>query len=241
MRYGILGDIHGNLEALETVVSGLQKEGVDHFISVGDIVGYGANPRECIQIVQDLNATVVAGNHDWAAIGKLDATFFNVYAKQAVDWTSSVLSKADTDWLKALPLIQVVDNEITVGHATIADPDQFNYIQTYYDAARSINEMKTHVAVLGHSHVPLAFLMNESLRLSVSTKIDLSKTKKALINVGSIGQPRDENAKAAYGLYDSETQTYRLKRARYDIRTTCKKIIDAGLPQILAERLKYGR
>lgn len=241
MRYGILGDIHGNLEALETVVAGLEKEGVDHFISVGDIVGYGADPSACISVVRELGATVVAGNHDWAAIGKLDATFFNVYAKEAVDWTASVLSKKEKDWIDSLPLTEIVNDEITVGHATISEPERFNYIQTYYDAARSINEMTTPVAVLGHSHVPLAFLMTDSLRLSVATKINLAETTRALINVGSIGQPRDENAKAAYGLYDSETQMYRLKRARYDIRTTCSKIRDAGLPQILAERLKYGR
>ncbi len=241
MRYGILGDIHGNLEALETVVAGLRKEGVDHFISVGDVVGYGADPSACIQVLRDIKATVVAGNHDWAAIGKLDTTFFNVYAKEAVDWTADTLSDEERRWIGDLPLIKIVDDNITVGHATLFEPDRFNYIQTYYDAARSINTMETPLAVLGHSHVPLAFLMNESLRLSVATKIDLSKIKKALINVGSIGQPRDENAKAAYALYDSETQIYRLKRARYDIRKTCSKILEVGLPQILAERLKYGR
>ena len=241
MRYGILGDIHGNIEALETVVEALKKEGVDRFISVGDIVGYGADPSACIQLVQDLGATVVAGNHDWAAVGKLDATFFNVYAKEAIDWTAAALNEEERAWISSLPLVEIVDDLITVGHATLCEPEKFQYIQTYYDAARSINEMTTPIAVLGHSHVPLAFLMNDSLRLSVATRIELKDTHRALINVGSIGQPRDENAKAAYALYDSESGIYRLKRARYNIRRTCERIHKEGLPQILAERLKYGR
>ena len=241
MRYGVLGDIHGNIEALETVISCLEKDGVDHYISVGDVVGYGADPSACIAKLQELKATVVAGNHDWAVIGKLDTAFFNVYAKEAVDWTRDHLKPEELKWLADLPLIATLHDEVTVGHATIADPESFDYIQTYYDAARSINDMQTTVAFLGHSHVPLAFLMKESLALSVATKLDLSTVSRALINVGSIGQPRDENPKAAYALYDSETRQYRLGRARYDIRGACEKIKAAGLPTLLADRLKFGR
>ncbi|MCB9833520.1 MAG: metallophosphoesterase family protein [Planctomycetes bacterium] len=241
MRYGILGDIHGNLEALDAVLSSLAKEGVDRVLSVGDVVGYGADPSACIGRLRDIDAAVVAGNHDWAVVGKLDTTFFNFYAKEAVDWTASVLGRDELEWLGGLPLVRELDGLITVGHATLVDPEQFEYIQSYYDAARSINVMRTPVAVLGHSHVPLAFLMKDSLALSVATRLDLREVRRALINVGSVGQPRDENPKAAYALYDAATGSYRLNRVRYDMRSTCDKIRQAGLPGILADRLRFGR
>jgi len=241
LRYGILGDIHGNIEALDAVLALLEEQDVDHFISVGDIVGYGADPVACIDRIRDIGATVVAGNHDWAAVGKLDTAFFNVYAKSAMDWTSEQLDKEHKDWLLNLPLSVQVSDEITVAHATLDAPDQFDYIQTYYDAARSINAMETPVCFLGHSHVPLAFLAQETLTLSVSTRIDLTDISKALINVGSIGQPRDENPKAAYAYLDTKTNIYELRRATYAMDKTCLKIEKAGLPQILSDRLKFGR
>ena len=139
MRYGILGDIHGNIEALDAVLELLRERDVDHFISVGDIVGYGADPVACIERIQEIGATVVAGNHDWAAVGKLDTAFFNVYAKSAVDWTTDQLSPEHRTWLAELPLTARAGEDITVAHATLDAPEQFDYIQTYYDAARSIN------------------------------------------------------------------------------------------------------
>ncbi|MCA9320893.1 MAG: metallophosphoesterase family protein [Planctomycetes bacterium] len=241
MRYGILGDIHGNLEALETVLELLAEEGVDHYVSVGDVVGYGADPGACLDRVRNLGATVVAGNHDWAVVGKLDTSFFNVYAKAAVDWTADQLTAEQRQWLENLPLTVTLEDQVSVAHSTLDTPEQFDYIQTYYDAARSINAMRTPVCFLGHSHVPLAFLKQENLTLSVATVLDLTNVERALINVGSIGQPRDENPKAAYGLYDSSTREYRLRRTTYDIRRTCEKIEQAGLPRILADRLKFGR
>ena len=241
VRYGILGDIHGNIEALDAVLEGLRAAKVDRFISVGDIVGYGADPGACIDRIREIEAVVVAGNHDWAVVDLLDTSFFNVYAKAAVDWTAESLSDEHKTWLSELPLVQTVDDQVTVVHATLDCPDQFEYIQTYYDAARTINAMTSPICVVGHSHVPLAFLMKDSLALSVATTIDLTGVSKALINVGSIGQPRDENPKAAYAVYDSETNRYELHRTQYDMKTTIRKICDAGLPQILADRLKFGR
>lgn len=241
MRYGLLGDIHSNIEALDAVLGQMAEIGVDRHVSVGDIVGYGADPSACIARIREIGATVVAGNHDWAVIERLDTSFFNVYAKAAVDWTASQLSDVEKAWLSELPLVQTVDEHLTVVHATLDAPEQFDYIQTYYDAARSINAMEVPVCVVGHSHVPLAFLMRDSLALSVAPHIDLEGVSRALINVGSIGQPRDENPKAAFAVYDSATRQYELHRTQYDMRTTIEKIADAGLPQILGDRLKFGR
>ncbi|MEZ6196355.1 MAG: metallophosphoesterase family protein [Planctomycetota bacterium] len=241
MLYGLLGDIHSNIEALDAVLGKLRSEGVERFLSVGDIVGYGADPKACIDRVREIGATVVAGNHDWAVVGKLETTFFNVYAKEAVDWTRSQLEPDDLAWLSSRPLVEVVDDEITVVHATLDQPANFDYIQTYYDAARTINAMETHVCMVGHSHVPLAFILEDSIRLAMGTRLDLSDCDRALLNVGSIGQPRDENPKAACGIYDSETGEYRLERVPYDIGTASEKIRSAGLPGILADRLRFGR
>lgn len=241
MRYGILGDVHGNLEALEVAVAGLKSRGVDRFIQMGDIVGYGADPARCIEIIRDLDAAVVAGNHDWAVIGKLDTSFFNVYAREAVEWTRSHLSRSDLQFLEALPLADVLDDEVTLVHATLDQPEVFDYIQTYYDAHRSLRSLDTRVCFMGHSHVPMAFLQTDSLVHTNAERFSLEGVDRALINVGSVGQPRDENPKTAYALYDSETLEYTLYRDTYDTDTTGDKIRKAGLPPILGERLLYGR
>ena len=241
MRYGILGDIHANIQALDAVLGELARERVDHYISVGDIVGYGGDPTTCIDRVRSIKATVVAGNHDWAVVGKLDTSFFNVYAKAAVDWTASVLSADEKAWLANLPLSTELENHITVAHATVDAPEHFDYIQTYYDAVRSINAMKTPVAFTEHSHVPVAFLVKDSLSLSMEAHISLQGVHRALVNVGSIGQPRDENPMAAFALYDTQSREYELRRVRYDIKGACDRIRKVGLPAILAERLKFGR
>ncbi|MEE9394215.1 MAG: metallophosphoesterase family protein [Planctomycetota bacterium] len=241
MKYGVLGDIHANIEALDAVIEALEAEGVAHYLSVGDIVGYGADPSPCIRRVREIGATVVAGNHDWAAVGQLDTSFFNAYAKAAIDWTAQALSAEDREWIASLSLQEIVSNEVMVTHATVDKPEEFNYIQSYYDAARSLNAMTTTVCFVGHSHVPLIFAMDETIHLSMSHRADLSGFRRALVNVGSIGQPRDENPKAAYGVYDSETGEYRLERVRYDLQRAGDKIRAAGLPELLAERLRLGR
>ncbi|HGY92018.1 MAG TPA: metallophosphoesterase [Planctomycetes bacterium] len=241
MRYGILGDIHGNMEALDAVLQHLEAEKVDHYVSVGDIVGYGADPGPCLDRIREIGATVVAGNHDWAVVGRLDCTFFNAYAKAAVEWTAQTLTAEQMAWLENLPLTARLGDDLEVAHATRENPERFDYIQTYYDAARSINAMVTPVCFLGHSHVPLAFLMREQMELSVDPLLDLQGVGRALINVGSIGQPRDENPKAACAVFDAKTRRYELRRVSYDVDRTCQKILAVGLPQILADRLRFGR
>lgn len=241
MRYCILGDIHANLEALTTVVEFAQGQGCEKFVSVGDVVGYGANPRECIAIIRDLNAPVVAGNHDYAVTGKLDVEFFNSYAKAAVLWTRDQLPQEEMTYLKGLRLVQQVDDIITVVHGSLNFPDMFDYIQTSYDAYLSLEALKTKVCFLGHSHVPVSFFSGPAVSYSLSQEIDLNGYEKVLVNVGSVGQPRDENPKAAVAIYDTDEQKVTLTRLEYDIDKASRKIIDAGLPEILAERLHHGR
>lgn len=241
MKYGILGDIHSNIQALEAVMAHLQSVGVERLLSVGDIVGYGANPIECIDLLQSMNVVVVSGNHDQAVTGKLNDSFFNPPAKAAVTWTKELLKDDHIAWLEALPMVVVVDNSISVAHATFYRPEAFDYIQSYLDAAESLNVLTTPVGFLGHSHVPAAFLKGETLLYSGASKLNLRGISKALINVGSIGQPRDENPKAACGVYDAEAHTYELHRVTYDIDKAAKAISNAGLPEMLGERLAVGR
>ncbi|MBC8117572.1 MAG: metallophosphoesterase family protein [Candidatus Saccharimonas sp.] len=241
MRYAILGDLHGNLEALEAALKKLRTLGIDRYLQVGDVVGYGADPGPCIQAMRDLNAVVVAGNHDWAVIGKLDADFFNAYARAAVEWTRSVLTVDDRRWLERLPLRRVIDDDVEIVHATLDQPEVFDYIQSYYEASRSMDAMQSTVCFNGHSHIPLIFSRSPTLSHSQAAKFTLPANARALINVGSVGQPRDEDPRCAFAVYDSKDRTYVLHRAEYDIRGAAAKIRRAGLPSVLAERLALGQ
>lgn len=241
VRYAILGDLHGNLEALEAALKKLRLLGIDRYLQVGDVVGYGADPGPCIQAMRDLDATVVAGNHDWAVIGKLDVEFFNAYARAAVEWTRSVLSADDRRWLERLPLHRKIDDDLEIVHSTLDQPEVFDYIQSYYEAARSMDLMTAPVCFNGHSHIPLTFMKSTTLGHSQSVKFTVPKDTTALINVGSVGQPRDEDPRCAFGVYDSKDRSFMLHRAEYDIRGAAAKIRRAGLPVVLAERLLHGQ
>jgi predicted phosphodiesterase len=241
MKYGIFGDIHGNLEALTAVLEVMKDEGVEQFLCLGDIVGYGADPAKCVEIVQEINAIVVAGNHDFATLEKLNIDFFNSYAKEAVIWTRKNITKENRDFLTSLDLVKVVNDEVTIVHGSLNFPEMFDYIQTSYDAHLSLQVLKTDVCFLGHSHVPVTFFQKQTVSYTMEQEINIGEGEKALINVGSVGQPRDENPNACFCLYDSEKRQARIIRVPYDIELAGKKIIEAGLPEILAERLRYGR
>lgn len=241
MRYCVLGDIHANWEALQAVIAFAEKQGCEKYLSVGDIVGYGADPAKCIQTVVDLGAPVVAGNHDYAVTGKLDVEFFNSYAKAAVLWTRELINETEMTFLKSLRLVNQVNDEITVVHGSLNFPDMFDYIQTSYDAHLSLEALRGRVCFLGHSHVPVSFFAGPAVSYSMASEINVEGFEKVLVNVGSVGQPRDENPKAAVAIYDDELQKVWVHRIDYDVEKAAAKIIEAGLPEILAERLHHGR
>ena len=243
MKYGILGDIHGNLSALEEVLSGMDREGIDHLVSVGDVVGYGAAPRECIRILQERKASVVMGNHDAACIGQLDVTTFNNYARAAVLWTQGVLSREDCTWIEKLPMTVHLEH-CSVAHGTLHRPELYDYIQSTTDADPSLDEMPLPVCFVGHSHVPVALLrLRDDPTRTFYTKdavIDTDEAHRALVNVGSVGQPRDEDSRAAYAIYDAEKERVWIRRVEYDIEREARRIRAAGLPPVLADRLFLG-
>jgi diadenosine tetraphosphatase ApaH/serine/threonine PP2A family protein phosphatase len=241
VRYAILGDIHSNVEALEAVLDALRAERPDAVLCTGDLVGYGASPRECIRLVRELAPDVlVGGNHDWAAAGRLPLDYFNPFARDAILWTRTVLDHDDLAWLGSHPAI-ASDGPVTVAHGTIHDPEAFDYLQSAYDAHLSFAHLTTPYAFVGHSHVPVTFRSGTAVTYVLGELIELGEAAQAVMNVGSVGQPRDEDPRAAFGLFDDAARTLRVFRVPYDIEATVARIRAAGLPDFLGDRLRIGR
>ena len=243
MRYAILSDIHSNLEAFSAVLESIASEKPDAIICLGDIVGYGASPKECLDLVRSHCHHIVAGNHDHAVLGLTNKEFFNPNAKKAVEWTAQKLSTEDLDFLKGLPVCLEMNNLVAT-HATLNKPTEWGYILDEYEADACFSFMKpqNRVTFIGHSHIPLAFENGPLVRfLGFITHLEMNPSYQYVVNVGSVGQPRDGINLASYALYDSKNLTVDLIRTSYDIKTAQKKILDAGLPSFLAERIQYGR
>jgi diadenosine tetraphosphatase ApaH/serine/threonine PP2A family protein phosphatase len=241
LRYGVIADIHGNLEALEAAIEALEERDVDAYLCTGDIVGYGANPKECIERVRELGARVVAGNHDWAVAGRLSLEFFNAYAQEAVHWTRAMLDDEDLSFLSTLPLTYR-QPDLTLVHSTLEpSPEMFYYLLTPYDAHNSLRILETPLAFVGHSHVPVTFFLNAQVSFTLESRIDLKQHGRAIVNTGSVGQPRDDDHRAAFGLYDSDERIVEILRSDYDVAAAAEKILRAGLPEVLASRLYQGK
>ncbi len=243
MIYCVFGDIHANLEALEAVLTDAEKQGAERYLCVGDIVGYGADPGPCLERVRALTTQIVAGNHDCAVVGRTDIEYFNHFAKAAVLWTRDQLSPGQQAFLTGLPLTLTL-NGVTVVHATVHKPAEFGYIESGFVARQSFQALHTPVGFVGHSHVPVTFFYEEhgdEIWFTQDEEIPLGEFSKSIVNIGSVGQPRDDNWQAAYAVYDAEANVVTIRRVDYDIETAQQKILDAGLPAVLAARLKMGR
>jgi predicted phosphodiesterase len=243
MKYGVLGDIHANLSALETVLACLEAAQVDVLISVGDVVGYGAAPSQCVALLREHEVVTVLGNHDAACSGRLDDGHFNPYARAAVSWTRENLDVSELEWLRELPL-QVTLEHCQVAHGTIHRPELFDYLLSVTDADPSLDVLERPVGFVGHSHVPLTVMRFEDMKgktaYSFETLVDLAQTTHAVVNAGSVGQPRDEDPRTCYVVYDSDTREVRFHRADYDIDREANRIRRAGLPAMLADRIRLG-
>ena len=242
MRYAVLSDIHGNLEALKAVLDDISGERIDQYLSLGDIVGYGADPKECIRIIRSLEPVVlVAGNHEWGVLALKELEYFNDLAARAVLWTRATLDKEEIEYLKSFELVHE-DEKITVVHGTLNMPEEFYYIFDTDDAYVTISNMKNPICFVGHTHVPGIFASEDSKTVYIEdTKIRIDCERKYVINAGSVGQPRDGDPKASYVIYDDEETTIEIKRVEYDVKKAREKILRAGLPAPLAERLLEGR
>ncbi len=240
MLYALISDIHGNLEALTTVMKKIEELSPDRLICLGDVVGYGANPEECAQIVRDQADICLMGNHEAAVIGNLDISYFTPYARDAALWTRDHVSEQTMHWAAELPLAGKIDG-FTVVHGSLYQPEMFNYVQTIADAEYNFSAMETPLLFLGHSHQPLAFFNTEPMTYTLGPEIELDHSEKTIVNIGSVGQPRDENPNSAFALFDSEKNIVTIHRVAYDVETAAQKILASGLPEALAMRLAAGR
>jgi predicted phosphodiesterase len=236
MRYGIISDVHANLPALEEVLREL--EGLDEVIYLGDLVGYGPNPNECIERVRERCGVVIRGNHDVAAIGGKDLSWFNEYAREAIVWTSKMLSYENRSYLEGLQ--ERVDlDEWTIVHGSLLDHTD-EYILSSIEANKSLEILERKILFVGHTHVPSIFYLGGARRLLDGEKIPLERREKAIVNVGSVGQPRDGNPRASFGIVDTEEGEIEIRRISYDITRTQEMMRREGLPRYLIERLSVG-
>ena len=247
MRYAIISDIHSNLEALQAVLKTIELEKIDKIVCLGDVVGYGPEPNECIELVQQHCEIILTGNHDFACIEKSELLYFNQYAAKAVEWTVTVLSKENLDYLANLPLVGEIDDFFLV-HSSPFEPQSWDYILSLDDAEFNFSKFENNdqICFIGHSHHPVIYVEyledgNKYYKQHMDHKIQLKEDCRYIINVGSVGQPRDYNPDAAFGIVDTTTQLYELKRVGYDVKKTYQKMISADLPQFLADRLLIGK
>jgi len=243
MRFAIFGDIHGNLEALRAVLEDAEAHEVTNFVCLGDVVGYNANPHECVDIVRALDCPVVKGNHDEQASAEDSLENFNPLAEEAINWTRDHLTEEDKKWLRELRLVRQV-RDFTIVHSTLDTPHKWGYVFNQLDAAASFNYQHTNVCFYGHTHSPRAYIndVNDgSVKGFPLQRLIIEANKKYFINVGSVGQPRDGDWHASYCIYSPAEHLVELRRIEYDINTAQDKIVDAGLPQRLADRLAMGK
>ena len=240
MRIAVLSDIHANLAALDAVRADLPP--VDETWVLGDTVGYGPQPNEVIRVLQEMGARAVLGNHDGAAVGTVDTSYFNPDARTAIDWTATVVDDNARAYLSSLPEVRC-EGELTAVHGSPRDPI-WEYIVDERVAAANLAAFGTRLCLFGHTHVPVVFYGSEARISSVAATPDEPITIDAgrvLLNPGSVGQPRDGNPAAAYLVLDVERATAVFRRVRYDVDRTQRLMGEVGLPPRLIERLAYGR
>ncbi len=241
MLYAIFSDVHANLEAFEAVLKDARRERADRFISLGDIVGYGPNPNECIELTHKFACLSLAGNHDWIVLNLKEIDYLNPYAQQALLWSRENLTPDRLDYLQSLPLFAQIDNLYLV-HASPEQPANWHYIRSLEDAKLNFKHFKGQICLVGHSHVPKIMVEAGTTHwIHAGSEITIEGGKRYIINVGSVGQPRDGNRKACYALYNAVNNRFQLRRVSYDLVTTQEKMLLAGLPHRLADRLAVGQ
>jgi len=242
MRYAILADIHANLDALTAVLGDVEQQGgVDEIWCLGDIVGYGPDPHECIELLRQHRHVCVAGNHDWAAIGKISTADFNPDAALACHWTAGQLSQEDIQYLENLPL--AIDKDVfTLVHGSPREPI-WEYVISTSIARENFSFFRSPYCLVGHSHVPLVFKEDNGSctfsRLVDNIGLALGESR-LIINPGGVGQPRDGDPRASYAIYDSDTRMVRLYRIPYDVAAVQDRMMEKGLPVRLVTRLQHG-
>lgn len=239
-KIAIFSDIHSNLEALEAVMRDMKEQGVTDHICLGDIVGYNANPAECLKIVRDLKCPVIRGNHDEESARHSDLSYYRELARVSMAYSRDALTDDDKAYMKALPLVLNIDDFIVV-HSSLFKPQDFYYVDGLLEAEFHFSQQSRQVCFCGHTHLAGVFSRTwRQLDLLHPESLDLKQGVRYLINVGSVGQPRDRDWRSSYCIFQPEASKLEFRRVEYDVEAAQKKINAAGLPAALGERLLVG-
>jgi predicted phosphodiesterase len=244
MKTAIISDIHANIEALNAVLSDIESLHITEIVCLGDIVGYGPNPNECIATVKSKCSVTLLGNHDAAALDSVSTQNFNINAKIAIEWTSDQLSVEPRTFIENLPMSKI-DAEKTYVHATPYEPRMWYYITSIEEAVFNFQFFETKFCFVGHTHIPVIISMDHDQKIKVTQEnffeyIPSDETR-YLVNVGSVGQPRDKNPRSCYGIIDTDVCSFVLRRIDYDIKKCQEKMRKNKLPEFLVVRLEEGK
>jgi len=247
VRYAVLSDVHGNLEALSAVLADAASEGALGVLCLGDAVGYGADPVACVELLGERSTGMVAGNHEYGALGLLDLRWFNPAARAAALWTREQLGADHQGYLSGLPLSSAL-GEATCVHASPRRPEEWEYLLSAEDGFEAFADFATRLCFVGHSHRPGVWSLGSSGPAHEDLggpawhdhRVPFHDGRRYIVNVGSVGQPRDRDPRAAYVVWDEDERSITLRRVMYDHKAAAAKILRAGLPRALADRLAHG-
>ena len=244
MRLGIFSDVHANIEAMTAVMEAYRREKIDAFYCLGDVVGYGASPNECADLVRGVAKVTILGNHDAAVAGRMDYSYYYEAARQALDQHSRQLTKDNLEWLKSLPYKHdLTDHDLTLCHGSPVRLEEFEYIFAPEQARECLTmwEELSQLTLIGHSHLCKVFALRPGeVEELPPRKLTLRKGWKYVVSVGSVGQPRDYDNRASYTIFDTETREFEFKRVEYDIETAATKIFEGNLERNFGHRLFIG-
>ena len=242
MLYGICSDIHSNATAFRAVLESMRDNGVERKVCLGDIVGYGVDTDECVDLVRENMDFCLIGNHDSVAVKNESSEGFNPYAKQAIEWTQKHLSKESVAYIRSLPYIHE-ENDICFVHASPLSPADWVYVTDLEDALNAFDHFSERYCFVGHTHSPVIIASRPMAIPKILDEYEyvIANTERLLVNVGSVGQPRDRDPRACWCLLDTETKCVRLIRVDYDIRETQNRMKKQGMPSFLIDRLSVGR
>ncbi len=238
MKLAVISDIHSNLTALNTALDYIDEQAVDKIVCLGDVVGYGPRPNECVERVRQKCSICLMGNHDHAVLGLTDTYHFNQYARDAVLWTRRTLTLQNKAYLESLPFSHH-ENELLFVHSTPIYPEEWHYILSDFEAKEYLNRISQKICFVGHSHIPVVFPSQGRSYYEEESRLDL-KNRKYIVNVGSIGQPRDGDPRLCFVLFDSDSGLLRYVRLEYPVQETYNEILENQLPPFLAMRLLAG-
>ena len=242
MKYGFFSDVHANLEALKACIIDFRSEKLDKVYFLGDAVGYGPNPDECVKLIDEIAKVKLMGNHDYAALGLMETEYFNQYAAESMGWTKNSISEKTMEIMSDFELTHIIDHILLV-HSSPREPENWHYILDMEDAEENFEFFTQRICLLGHTHRPYVVFKSESGEaiLAKETEVIIEEENRYLVNIGSVGQPRDGDPRSCYLIYDSDTSSIKLKRVQYDVKSTQKVMAQIGLPEYLIDRLAVGR